>query len=353
LLAALRKEIQRNAVRARNGIKYAAGSEFAPVHPTPSDVIWRDGKAELRHYRRTSPPRLRQPVVALIGLMGQSYVFDLYKGGSIVEMLMDWGFDAYVLDWGVADELDAGNTLETYLRRYLPAALATVCETSDSQDVNVLAYCMGGLMVVQGLAAEMPLPIRNLVTLGSPFDWTDMGATNDLIREGKVDPEELLDEAGNLPGPVMVQAFKRLKPTADLVNYANLWQNLWNDQYVEGFQAIGRFLTSHGPMPGGAYRQVVQQWIKDNAFWTDQLRFNGRPASLSNVRCPVLAVVAEKDDIAPVESTAAVVDALPNAPVELLRVDAGHVSMFAGRQAVKDVMPRIFQWLEDHSEETA
>ena len=351
VLSGIRKELERNAVRARNGIKYVTGAEWAPPHPTPSDVVWSDGKAELRHYRRDTPPRFKEPVVAFLGLVGRSFVFDLYKGGSIVEMLMDAGFDAYVLDWGVVDALDAGNTLETYLQHYMPRALETACEVSGAEQVNVLAYCMGGLMIVQGLAAQQPLPVRGVVTLASPFDWRHLGSTIDAVREGKLDTEDMIDHTGNVPGSVLVQGFKRLKPTSDLVNYANLWQNLWNDRYVEGYQAIGRFLTGHGPMPGAVMRQIVQQWMIDNGFITDQLRFGGRKVTLANVRVPIFGVMAERDDIAPPESTLPMVEALPNADVELLRVDAGHVSLFAGREAVKNVMPRVFEWIERHSEE--
>jgi polyhydroxyalkanoate synthase len=353
VLTAIRKELDRAAIRARNGIKLAAGAEFAPEHPTAHDVVWREGKAELRHYRRDSPPRLGPPVVAFLGLVGQSFVFDLYKGGSIVEMLMEWGFDAYVMDWGVADELDAANTLETYLQHYLPRALDVVAEESGYDDVNVLAYCMGGCMLVHGMAGQIPVQVRSLVTLGSPFDWRHLGTTIDAIRQGKLKPAELLDSTGMVPGPVLVQGFKRLKPTSGLVNYANLWQNLWNDQYVEGYQAIGRFLSAHGPMPGGVLEQVVEQWMIDNAFITDALRLGGRKASLANVTCPILGVVAEKDDIAPAEATTPIADIMPNADVELLRVDAGHVSLFAGRESVKVVMPKIFSWIERHCEEPA
>jgi polyhydroxyalkanoate synthase len=210
---------------------------------------------------------------------------------------------------------------------------------------------MGGAMVVHGLAAEVPLRIRSVVTLGTPFDWSHLGATIDAIAAGKITPDDLLDDTGNVPGPLLVQGFKRLKPTSDLVNYANLWQNLWNDKYMEGYQAIGRFLSAHGPMPGAITRQVVQQWMTDNGFRTDRLRFDGKPISLANVRVPLLAVIAEKDDIAPLEATLPVVDVLPNAEVEVLQVDAGHVSLFAGRQAVKQVMPQIFEWIENHNEE--
>lgn len=351
VLDSVRKEVARNAVRARNGVKYVTGAQFAPPHPTASDVVWRSGKAHVRRYRRDTPARLGPPVVCYLGLVSQSYVFDLYDGGSIVQMLMDWGFDAYVLDWGATDELDAENTLETYLLGYLPEALQAVCREAGSDDVNVLAYCMGGLMTAEALAARPDLPIRSFVTIAAPWDFRQMGALIDALRDGKLDPDELLDATGNLPGPVVRESFKIRKPTGDLVNYANLWQNLWNDQYVEGYQAIGRFLGDHVPLAGGVFRQMVQNWLRDNGFITNSLRLAGRRLDLGVVHRPVLAVVAELDDIVVEESATAVATVLPHAQVELLEVHAGHVSLFAGRKAVKVVMPKIFEWIESHSEE--
>lgn len=350
LLDRVRREVDRNAVRARNGVLWFAGAEFAPKHPTASDVVWRQGKAHVRRYRSEATTRFRTPVVCYLGLVGQSYVFDLYDGGSIVQMLMDWGYDAYVLDWGTTDELDADNTLELYLQSYLPRALEAICAESGSPDVNVLAYCMGGLMTVEALAAQPDLPIRSVVTLAAPYDFTQMGAMVDVLREGKVEPDDLLDSTGNLPAGAIRESFKRRKPTGDLVNYANLWQNLWNDEYVEGYQAIGRFLGDHIPLPGMVFREMAQNWLRDNGFVTNRLRLGGRKLDLADVRRPILAVVAELDDIVVESSATALVQALPHAEVELLRVDAGHVSLFAGRKAVKVVMPKIFQWIEEHSE---
>lgn len=351
VLGAVRREIARNAVRARNGLKYAAGSEFAPRHPTPSEVIWRNGKAHVRRYRSDAPRRFKQPVVAYLGLVGRSYIFDLYKGGSIVEMLMTWGFDTYVLDWGVPDEFDQENTLETYLRGYLPPALEAICAESGSDSVNIFGYCMGGVMTVHALAAQPNLPVNSLVTLAAPFDWSDLGAFVNAMRDRKVELRELLDDSGNLPGSIIRESFKRRKPTGDIVNYTNLWQHLWDDRYVEGYQAINRFLSDHIPIARGAAEQLLQQWLWDNAFVTDRLRFNGRRVTLADIHTPVLGVIAQRDDIASEESTSVLPDVLPNAPVELLKIDTGHVSLFAGRQAVKQVMPTVFEWIERQSEE--
>ena len=351
-VSGLRREVERNATRARNGVKWFAGAEFAPPHPTPSEVVWTNGKASVRRYTRETPARYTTPVLAYLGLVSKPYVFDLYKGGSIVEMLMDRGFEPYVLDWGVPTALDARNTLETYLEGYLPAALEAVCDASGAESVNSFAYCMGGMMTVQALAAQPDLPINSLVTLAAPFDWSDMGSQVTALQSGKIALKDLLDETGNLPASVIVESFKTRKPTSDLVNYANLWQNLWSDQYVEGYQAIGRFLRDHIPVAGGVAEQIVEQWMRDNAFATDRLRLSGRDLSLADVRTPVLGVIAERDDIAPLASAGAISDILPNAKVDKLQIDAGHVSLFAGRQAVKVVMPQVFDWIAAHCEET-
>ena len=350
-VGSLRREIARNAARARNGIKWVAGSQWAPLNPTPSDVIWRRGKAHVRHYRRDTPPRYSVPVVAYLGLVGRSHLFDLYKGGSIVQMLMDYGFDVYVLDWGEPDELDAGNTLETYLGHLLPSAIDAICAEAESPDVDVFAYCMGGVMTVHALAAQPDLPIHSVVVLSAPFDWSDLGPLVDAVRSGRIGLDDLVDDTGNVPGSVILRSFTVRRPTAEIVNYVNLWQNLWNDRYVEGHQAIGRFLNDHIYLARGVAGQMLEQWMRDNAFVNDRLRFNDQHVSLADVTTPILSVIAERDDIAPVHAASAIADVLPNAPVELLKIDTGHVSLFVGRESVKVVMPSIFEWIAARSVE--
>jgi polyhydroxyalkanoate synthase len=350
-LSGVRREVERTALRARNGIKWVAGAQFAPLAPTPSEVIWTEGKVQLRRYRRATPAPLQPPVLAFLGLVGRPYVFDLWKSNSIVQLLMDAGFDAFVLDWGEPDEQDAANTLETYLRGYLPRAINAMLGETGAGSINVMAYCMGGCMALHALAAQPDLPVDALVTIAAPVDFTHLGPLIDALREGRITPDTVLDDSGNLPGSIVRQSFKSRKPTGDLVNYANLWQNLWSDEYMEGYQAIGRWLHDHIPVPGALFRQVVSQWLQSNGFVTDRLRLGGRRVSLGAIRTPVLAVIATRDDITPAAATTPIVDVLTGTRVELMPVDAGHASLFSGRKAVGKVIPGIFDWLANHSKE--
>ena len=62
---------------------------------------------------------------------------DLRPGSSTVEFLLGEGFDVYMLDWGIPDERDADNTIETYVDEYLARAIETVQQESSSDEVNV------------------------------------------------------------------------------------------------------------------------------------------------------------------------------------------------------------------------
>jgi polyhydroxyalkanoate synthase len=286
-------------------------------------------------------------------LVGRAYVFDLWKDNSVAQLLMDAGFDVFVLDWGEAQEEDAVNTLETYLQGYLPRAMKAVLRETGASEVSVIGYCMGGNFALHGIAAQPDLPVRNLVVMATPIDFRHLGTLIDALADGRIDPESVVDRTGNVPGALVRQSFKSRKPTSDLVNYANLWQHLWRDEYMEGFQAIGRWLHDHVPVPGALFQQVVQQWIRDNGFVNGRLRLGGRSVSLGDIRIPTLAVIAERDDIVPEAATAPIVDALTGTQVELMRLDAGHASLTSGRKAVKVLLPQVFDWLARHSEEKA
>lgn len=352
VVASVTRELERNAMRTRNGIRYLTGAEWAPRAPTPSEVIWQQGHVTLRRYLGGSS-RVAPPVMAFLGLVSRAYVFDLVAGNSFMRRLLDAGFDVSVLDWGVPDESDAASTLETYVEGYLPHAIAALRNETGAEQVNAIGYCMGGDLALLALAGDPELPVRNLVVMATPVDFRHMGPIADAIIAGRLEPRSFLDETGNVPPAVVGRFFKIRRPTADLVQYANLWEHLWNDEYVEGHQAMGRYLREQVPFPGAAFLQVVEDWLRGNAFMRGTLRLGDRRVSLADIRTPVLAVMCERDDLVPEPAAAPIADLLTGAPVQLVRLDAGHSSLVVGRTAARVTIPRILDWLAANSEVTA
>ena len=344
-LSAIRREIERNTLRARNGLRYLVGGRFVRTGATPRDLVWHHGKTELWRYRSERVTR-RPPLLVYLGLVGRSYVFDLYPGNSFVEKLLHAGFDVFLLDWGVPDETEAQNTIGTYSLDLLPRAVSAVLEASGEKETTILGYCMGGCLTLASLGAGIPLPARSLILMAVPTDFSKMGEFFTPLRSGAFDPETAIDETGNVPADLIRASFRVRKPTADLAVYASLWQHLWNDAYMEGFQAMNEWVNDQVPFPGAAFREFLAEWLVGNGLVSGTLRVGGRRVDLGRIRCPVLCVIAEKDDIVPLAAAEPLPSLLTRAVVETVRLPAGHINLATGRPADEVTIPAILRFLD-------
>lgn len=352
LVERVERDVDRALKRGRNGLRYAAGMHRPKVGQTPKDVVWRRHKTELWRYRNDDV-RYRPPVVIVHSLVSRSYVLDLYPGNSAVAFLLGAGLDVFLLDWGVADEAEAANTLETYADEEIPDAIAAACETAGTDEVTLLGYCFGGVLSLLACARHPDLPVRNLVLMATPVDFTGMQAITGLVREGRLDPEDIIEPTGNVPPEVVENAFRMLKPTSEISQYATLWENLWNDQYMEGYQAMGQWTRDHVPFPGATFRQTVEQLVRRNALMEGTLELGGQRVDLGAIRCPVLNVMAERDHIVPAPAAEPVPSLVGSPDAGELRLPAGHVGLVAGRAAAKVTLPGIADWISEHSEPVA
>jgi polyhydroxyalkanoate synthase len=339
VLDRVQRDVGRALRRGRNGLRYAAGTSRPKVGQTPKETVWRRHKAQLWRYR-SDDVRYRPPVLIVHSLVSRSYVLDLYPGNSAVDFFRRSGLDVFLIDWGVADEAEAANTLETYADEYIPAAI----EATGAEEVTLLGYCFGGVLSLLAAARHTELPIRNLVLMATPVDFDGMGAITGLIRDGRLEPDDVLDETGNVPPEAVENSFRMLKPTSEYTQYVTLWENLWNDQYVEGYQAMGQWMRDQVPFPGAAFRQTVEQLVRRNGL------MDGSVADLSRIRCPALNVLAKRDHIVP-RPAAEPIPRLLGGGAEELQLDAGHVGLVAGRAAAKVTLPGIVEWIAAHSEE--
>ena len=120
LLGRVNRDVERSYLRARNGLRYVRGSNRPKLGTTPKDVVWQRDKAQLWRYRG-GPVRFAQPLLIVTSLVSRSYILDLLPGSSAVEFLRNRGFDVFMLDWGIPDELDADNSLADVRGRVPPA----------------------------------------------------------------------------------------------------------------------------------------------------------------------------------------------------------------------------------------
>ena len=347
VLDRVRREVERNALRARNGIRLAAGIDPPGLGLSPKDVVWRHGRCELWRYR-SAKVRFSPPLFIVYSLFNRSYILDLRPGNSFVERLVDAGFDVFLLDWGVPDERDAQNTLEDYVDEYLPAAIDRARQVSGSDEVNLLGYCFGGLLSVLYAAHHPDAPLRSLTALTTPTDFQQMGTLGDVLASG-VDVDDVLDADGNLPAGVILQGFRSLKPVAEITAYVDLWERLTSDEYVVAHRAMTGWATDHVPLPGGVTRQLAEL-VRDNPLIEDTMVLGGDRVRLADITLPFLHVTADRDHIIPEASSAPLLDLIGSTDKHQLRLDAGHIGLVVGKTAARTTVPTIIDFLEQRSE---
>jgi polyhydroxyalkanoate synthase len=346
----VRREIERNALRVRNGVRLAAGVSPANVGQTAKKVVWRSGRTELWRYR-SDRVSVSPPLLIVYSLFNRSYILDLQPANSFVENLLNAGFDVYLLDWGIPDERDAENTLDDYVDDYLPAAVERVRQVAHDDQVNILGYCFGGVLSVLYAARHHDAPLRSLTALTTPADFQQSGQLGELFGGG-IDVETLLDDNGNVPPDILQLGFRTLRPTAEITQYVDLWERLWSDEYVAAYQAMTSWASEQVPLPGGVARQIVEM-VHENPLMTDRMVVGGDRIRLSDITVPFLHVLASRDHIIPEASAAPLIELVGSPDKHELRLDAGHVGLLVGKTAARTTLPTIIDFLKQRSRGTA
>ena len=100
-----------------NALEYAnilLTTDDAKVGSTPKEVVWTHRETTLYRYR-SSDRRYRVPLLLVFALINRPDIFDLRPGSSLVEYLLDEGFDVFLVDWGYPGEEDADMGLDEFV----------------------------------------------------------------------------------------------------------------------------------------------------------------------------------------------------------------------------------------------
>lgn len=345
------EEVVRQVKRTEKAKEMFLTPHEPEVGQTPRDLIYRKGKARLYRYRPTAEAVYPVPVLMVPNLgISRPYIFDLLPGSSFIEYMVKQGFDFYLLDWGIFGDEDDGLTVDECVLRILPVMVKKLLESSQAKEVSLLGYCMGAPLSACYIAVHPEAPVRNFINMAGPIDFEKAGFFTTWMDKRYFDAEKLVDAFGGMPADLIRVGFKLLKPTADLSSYTNLWWNMWNDRYVEGFKALNKWANEYMPIPGCFFKQWVEEFYQGNTMVKGELTLEGRRVDLSNIRCSVLVVGAQTDYIAPAACVRALVDVVSSRDTEYIELPGGHISLIAGRQAATVAWSKVRGWLGPRSQ---
>ena len=171
-----------------------------------------------------------------------------------------------------------------------------------------------------------------------------------VLATGRLDADDLVDETGNVPAETITHGFRLLKPLGDLATYADLCVNLWDDDYLESYQAIFGWARDQIPFPGATMRQVIRMFTRGNAIVEDTVRFGGRRVRFGNITCPVLCVLSEQDHITPPEAVGPLLELVGSKDTTELQVPVrSRGPDRRGARPYAGTCPRSQTWIAERS----
>ncbi|WP_394238067.1 class III poly(R)-hydroxyalkanoic acid synthase subunit PhaC [Niallia oryzisoli] len=346
----LPEEYQQMYTRVKRATQVLTKEAEPEVGPTPKEVIWTKNKTKLYRYISDVPKKHKTPLLMVYALINKPYILDLTKGGSLIEYLVNQGFDVYLLDWGTPGLEDKNMKLDDYVMDYIPRAVRKVLRTSGADEVSMLGYCMGGTITSMFVSLHPELPVKNIVFMTSPFDFEETGLYGAMLDERYFDIDKVVETLGVIPPEMIDFGNKLIKPMSNFYGpYVSLVDRAENEKFIKSFKLLQKWLNDGIPFPGEAYRQWIRDFYQHNKLIKGEMVIRGRKVNLENIKANVLNLAGQSDLIAQPHMVEALMDVISSKDKEFKNLPVGHTSITFGSKANKITYPTIGDWLAERS----
>jgi polyhydroxyalkanoate synthase len=322
---------------------------------TPGKVIYRNDLVEIIHYEPTTEKQYARPLVIVPPWINKFYIFDLKRDNSFIRYVLDQGHAVFLLSWVNPDARHAGKTFDHYMQEGPLTALDVVCRVTGAEQVNVLGFCIGGILTAATLAwleASGDRRIASATLLASMVDLTNAGEIMVFVDDDQIRSLEhhAAEDGGYLDGHYLADMFSMLREK-DLV-----WSFVVNN-YLMGrdpppFDLL--FWNSDATrLPGKMLTWYLRKVYMENGLvQPGYLELNGRQIDLTRVRTPTFALATREDHIAPWRACYAITQQF-SGPVTFVLGGSGHIAGIInppsktkyGYWAGKDYPPAADDWL--------
>ena len=311
---------------------------------TPYTVELEQPPFSLRHYHLAGRKSGGRPLLVVYSTVNRPDLLDLSPRRSMILALLRAGLDIYVVDWGYPIDADAPLDLDDYVAGYLHACCNHIGSRHGIKAVDAAGVCQGGTLLTC-YAALHPEWISTLINLAAPLDFhaapTALAELATSIPLG-----DMNGLPGNVPGMALSIAFAALKPTDLLVRrYQGLSSLRDRPDLLEEFLHMESWMYDCPDQPGRMFTDFVSCFYHGNALARGELVIAGNRIRTESISARVLNVCARDDHLVPPPCTRALSRSVPAKRYREIEVNGGHLGIFLGGVAQREVIPAMLQWL--------
>ena len=266
---------------------------------SPGAVIYRDEVCEVLQFAPSTPQVHVRPLVVIPPQINKYYFMDLAPGRSFIEYTVSRGITCFLISWRNPDGRHADWDFDTYAAAAL-RAIDVARDTANSDDVNVIGMCAGGILtatVLNHLAHTSDERVAT-ATLGvTLLDFsvpTTVGLFNTAplmaTARGRSQMRRGLD------GRSLGSVFSWLRPNELVWNY-------WVNNYLLGKQPpvfdILAWNSDPTNLPAALHRQFLEVFQDNTLVNPGAFKVLGTPVDLGKVTVETYVTGAVADHLTP------------------------------------------------------
>jgi polyhydroxyalkanoate synthase len=327
---------------------------LADLRPTPAKIIHEQPKCTVfRYLRATDAPDRALPVLLVPPLAAPALCFDLRRQHSVAEHLLGLGHPTYLVDYGPISYSDRELGLEHWVEEVIPTAVRRVSEDAGGAPVQILGWCLGGIMSLLSVAGDDELPVNSAALVASPFDFTQVRLMAPIRPIANLTGGAILTQVyralGGAPSPLVRRAFQLTSIDKELTKPIAVATHLHDREWLAQVEAVDHFMSRIDAYPGRTFGQLYHQFFRVNDLADGHMVLSDRGIDLADVRIPVLSVAGETDVLAPRPAVHHVGGLLPNSPdVRLETAPGGHLGVLTGRSARRTTWRYVDEFFVAH-----
>lgn len=332
---------------------FLAKRGIADTTDTPSQVLYDKPTAKLIRYV-PGPRQTGLPILLVPPLGSQAKCFDLRRGCSLAEHLVEVGAPTYLIDYGSPTFADRKLGVEHYINNVVPEAIRRVSEDNGGKPVNLIGWCMGGLISIGTVTVHPELPVNALAMVASPFDFSKNPLMRPLQMIGKYTGGRVIGSAikvmGGFSSTVTEIGFKATALPTYAKKPLTVWRKRNDREFLAQISAVDDLMNNMLAYPGRATLQTYQRLAMRNELATGKIQGPNKVVDLATVTIPVINVAGRTDVIAPPAAVHHVGELLPNSPdVRLPTAPGGHLGVLTGGNAAATTWKYIEEFFADHA----
>ena len=262
-------------------------------------VVFRNEVLELIQYAPTTPQVHIRPQLIVPPQINKFYVFDIAPGRSIVEYMLNNGFQTFVASWRNPTAAQRDWDMDTYVAALLEA-IDAVRQITRSDDVNLHGACSGAMTMAAllGHLAARQKPVVHAATLMVAVlgQCPDSQLCLFLTPKAVAAAKKKTASKGVLEGREMARVFAWLRPN-DLV-----W-NYWVNNYLMGNPPpafdILYWNNDTTRLAARFHGQLLDIFADGLLHRPGALEVLGTPIDLSQVTCDKYVLAGTTDHITP------------------------------------------------------